>query len=822
MASSAPMFHLALPISGHAACTRRPSRGRPQRCSQGQSQEAARTSSVRFGSRGSSGSRRSRSSSCNQRPSSEVDLRREERNFDEAEDSCANSFVCDLIGDAVDDFTDDLIHNVDDEEYLEDQLVLSAGEPAIFEELNEEIDEDEDICSAAEIFTARAAEEAISFVEFGSPSWSVQANASSPVRATTSLDVESQVVARQLDLCVADDDALSCSSRDEYEEVYGLGSDDEQETDEELESMAYVSMAVNLAKAAVDKGCHKAVEDELPAALEELELEEKHVEFLGEGPACNEELAFDMTSDILDMAFTITFDSTVQEEQEWTRMHTVDEFPAQLEEAEQEEEDMEFLGEGLACGEEMAFDFTNDILGGAFMQATATWEAQGQDEFLAGPTEEEEELEDLRQQAMTSLQIGLDSGALETVLNNIAKKREMDTLKAKARDALVKAAKVCAAEKAAKAEKEQRTNMLAEKAKATLVKAAMTGTLVPTLKSVREADKMKELQKKVQSTLFKAAREGRLVSTLQEVAPKNVDTVAPPTVDHVAAMKQMAHEAVSKAAASGALTSVFREAIRNSKSAEAKSTEVLLPPAAVTPAAPAEIVNVTCKAPATPSRTRRRVIGGVVRTPSAVELQLEVPSASPTSTSRSERKSKSSRKLAKEAPKAIRLDLGDDSGEDCSNGSSWNRESSLTRGYDSLGSQFHVLNSPSSSSAPKTMKLDVDRPSSKAGSRLRAASTSAMTMDLGGSFSSTSSSRTPAASPSHQGSAFRMEGQKMRPSASLGSLQATKVSKLPGGLLPILSTKKASGESIAWTMQMSKSASMWGNTGLRGSASMVF
>jgi len=479
------------------------------------------------------------------------------------------------------------------------------------------------------------------------------------------------------------------------------------------------------------------------------------------------------------------------------------------------------LGEGPACGEELAFDFTNDILGGAFMQATATWEAQGQDEFLAGPTEEEEELEDLRQQAMTSLQIGLDSGALETVLNNIVKKREMDTLKAKARDALLKAAKVCAAEKAAKAEKEQRINMLAEKAKETLMKAARTGTLVPTLKSVREADQMKELQKKVQSTLFKAAREGRLVSTLQEVAPKNVDTAAPPTVDALAAMKEMARQAVSKAAASGALTSVFREAIRNSKPVEAKSTEVPLPPASVTPAAPAEIVNVMCKAPATPSRTRRRVIGGVVRTPSAAELQLEVPSASPTSTSRSERKSKSNRKLAKEAPKAIRLDLGDDSGEDCSNGSSWNRESSLTRGYDSLGSQFHVLNSPSSSSAPKTMKLDVDRPSSKAGSRLRAASTSAMTMDLGGSFASTSSSRTPAASPSHL-SAFCMEGQKMRPSASLGSLQATKVSKLPGGLLPILSTKKASGESIAWTMQMSKSASMWGNTGLRGSASMVF
>jgi len=749
-----------------------------------------------------------------------VDLRREDRSFGETEDSCANSFVCDLIGDAVDDFTDDLIHNVDDEEYFDDQLVLSAGEPAIFEELNEEIDEDEDICSAAEIFTARAAEEAISFVEFGSPSWSVQANAASPDRASASSDVATQVVARQLDLSMAEDDALSCSSRDEYEEVYGLGSDDDQETDEELESMAYVSMAVNLAKAAVDKGCHKAMQDELPAALEELELEEKHVEFLGEGPACNEELAFDMTNEILDVAFTITFDSTVLEEEEWTRMHTVDLLPAQLDEADQEEEDMEFLGEGPVCGEELAFDFTNDILGGAFMQATETWEAQGQDLVAdrAGATEEEEELEDLRQQAMTSLQIGLDSGALETVLTNIAKKREMDSLKAKARDALLKAAEVCAAEKAAKAEKEQRINMLAEKAKATLVKAARGGTLVPTLKSVREADRMKQLQKKVQSTLYKAAREGRLVSTLQEIAPRNVETVAPPTVDAVAAMKEMAREAVSKAAASGALTSVFREAIRNSKPVEAKITEVPLPPASVTPAAPAEIVNVTSRAPATPSRTRRRVIGGVVRTPSAVELQLEAPA----STSQSERKSKSGRKSAKEAPRAIRLDLGDESGEDCSNGSSWNRESSLTRGYESLGSQFHVLNSPASSSAPKMMmKLEVERPSSKAGSRLRAASTSAMSMDLGGGFASTSSSRTPAVNPSHF-SAFSMEGQKMRPSASLGSLQTTKVSKLPGGLLPVLSTKKASGESIAWTMQMSKSASMWGNTGLRGSASMVF
>jgi len=345
--------------------------------------------------------------------------------------------------------------------------------------------------------------------------------------------------------------------------------------------------------------------------------------------------------------------------------------------------------------------------------------------------------------------------------------------------------------------------------------------LAPTLQKVApkgEATEMQALKMQLQSTLCKAATEGRLAPTLQRVAPR--------TADPVEAMREMARQAVSKAAASGALTSTFREAIRNSKLAVAP--QVPVPPAAVTPAPPAESVSAAPKMPATPTRSHRRIIGGVVRTPSAMELDLEFPSASPpvpsaSPPSLSERKT-TSKSSSKKVAKSFRLDLDDDCEDHGPSSSSWNRASSLTRGYDTLGSQcqFHVINdSPSSSSAPKTMlapsKLETafDRPSSKASARLRAASTSAMAMDLGGGFTSSHLSGFRFAPK-----ALGMEGQTLRQSASLGSLQTAKVSKLPGGLLPMLTTKKMSGESIAWSMHMSKNGCA--NTGLRASASMVF
>merc|ERR1719454_1204772 len=121
----------------------------------------------------------------------------------------ANGFICDLIDDAVDDFAEDLIHDVDDVypsspavtvtpmkvipgiPINDAQLVLSSSEPAI----HEEVEEDEDICMSARLLTARAAEDAISVVAPGSPSWSLEVNAPSQISEITSLKIQP----RQLD-----------------------------------------------------------------------------------------------------------------------------------------------------------------------------------------------------------------------------------------------------------------------------------------------------------------------------------------------------------------------------------------------------------------------------------------------------------------------------------------------------------------------------------------------------------------------------------------------------------------------------------------------
>jgi hypothetical protein len=248
--------------------------------------------------------------------------------------------------------------------------------------------------------------------------------------------------------------------------------------------------------------------------------------------------------------------------------------------------------------------------------------------------------------------------------------------------------------------------------------------------------------------------------------------------DRWEALRSKMQRTFIEGAATGQLGHAISTILASRKEVESQP----LPPACVTPAPPAEIAS-------TPIRRRRSVIiGGVIRNP-ALQPDLEMPSASPMSspwsdsTSVRKRHSKSGRK-SKEGPDAFRLDLGD---------------------------QAEVS----------------DRPASKAGARLRAASTSAMAMDLG--LGGASSSHTSSQCTSDLLAAFRQQiaapkafslEQKMRPSASLPSLQAPRASK--GLFLPTLASEKKSAESIAWTMHMSKNTAKWCNTGLRGSASMVF
>jgi len=298
------------------------------------------------------------------------------------------------------------------------------------------------------------------------------------------------------------------------------------------------------------------------------------------------------------------------------------------------------------------------------------------------------------------------------------------------------------------------------------------------------------LRSKVQTALVAAVESGKLEGVLSEVKQSSSEC----------ALKLKLIQTFSKSLASGKLSKVFATAhqkedewdnVQRRMQATLKESllngkfqrtlhEVLAPSTAS--------AQVSVHAPeraVTPSRSRRRIIGGVARTP---KLQQD--------------KVRMCRKSSKGAPVAFSMDLGMESaGEE----SALARASSLTRSYDTLGAQFFNLASP---------KLSLTR------SRLQKASMSAMAMDLQDELGSAPSSR-PASRQSLTPKPLDL-GKKICPSRSLGSLTSSKAKEAHGLLLPALTFEKTSGEAIAWTLGMSKASSKWCNTGLRGSASMIF
>jgi len=802
MASAASMSR-----NGHTDCTRaRSSRGRPQRGTQGQFREAARTPTARFGSRGSSGPPRSLSGTRCRRPSSEVELRVElcattatSRVQDAGIDlvhNCAVGFVCDLIDDAVDELTDDLVHTVDDVHPstpspavtpmklklpLNDaQLVLSPSEPSILEE----VDEDEGICAAAALFTARVAEEAIAAMP-ASPSWSLHVNAMSQNNA--SLDS----VAQQLDLGAAyEEDVDESSSCDGYEEVYSLASEDEQESDDEHETMAYVKMAVRLAQTAVSRGCKSFAEEDNAVDAQKAEQEAptpeeimyERMEYYNAQASPRTEQQQTPYAPRLQAYYNQQASPRMEQQQTLYAPSLQAKASARQalcaallgrasvfgESMEAENaENVEFLGEEPSCGDELSFDFASCILDGALGQAADTWAKQEEDSGESESEEEDEELEELRLQAMATLSEAVHNGKLEAAFTQVSHDRESQILKAKARETFQNEAV-----QRQMAHQTDELVLLREKAKETLLKAAHAGNLTPVLKASSEAAEVNALKMKVRNTLCKAAMEGRLTSTLHEVAP---------VVSELETAKEKVRTALAKGLQNGQLGKIFSELKSDESEARLNAESSPAPTATAVPSPSSETSrpapdSAKKEAPATPTRTRRRIIGGVVRA-RAIDFELDLPSASPTSASRSDSNT-ARRRHSKPGKKSLNEELASQGTCAC------------------------------------------DRPtSSKAGARLRAASTSAMAMDLGPSSSHTSA---PSSSPLRHAftpSALSLE-PKMRVSASLGALPSLKANK--GGLLPILSTgKKASAESIAWSMQVSK-PTRWGNTGLRGSASMVF
>jgi len=251
------------------------------------------------------------------------------------------------------------------------------------------------------------------------------------------------------------------------------------------------------------------------------------------------------------------------------------------------------------------------------------------------------------------------------------------------------------------------------------------------------------------------------------------------------------------------------------------------------------------------SRSRRRIIGAVVRSPAPAELvesslSITVPTSSPalsqfdpTSPKASgstplrclrSRGSKDKAGAKKKSMTVFRMDMQDEA----SPTESLARSSSLAARYDTLGAELYSLHDRSDACSPppfasgrrcRGAEPDFDKAPAAAPSRTgpsRAHSSSALAMDLGlepessrggGGFSPLSPRATSAGS--------KGAGALIRSSSSTGSISFSKAKKLPftslpaaaskrQGLLPELPTSPSSAGSIAWSMRLAKTGAKRG------------
>jgi hypothetical protein len=338
-----------------------------------------------------------------------------------------------------------------------------------------------------------------------------------------------------------------------------------------------------------------------------------------------------------------------------------------------------------------------------------------------------------------------------------------------------------------------------ERAKRALLKAALEkarpiGEMITSIETLKQ---------RARDCLVKAAQEQAHASApdMNQAVQEEVPEVVPK--DMPDDLRRMVQDTLLKASASGQLQRALGDLMQNTK------LQAILVDDGKSESRCQDTPTLSKERTLHSSRSRRRIIGGVVRAPAAV-VDMDVTPSSPGKPSKSGRKSL-------QGPTTFRMNAGED---EAASG----RASSLVRNYDTLGVQFHSLTDAD--------ELPSRKPS-KARAKIRAASVSAMAMDLGSGPSSASSFAP--ASPTF--STFRATytpspvnvEQMMRTSASMGSLNleskgtvSFKLKQAPSGLLPNVASGKNSAESIAWSMQVSKTPSKWHNTGLRGSASMIF
>jgi hypothetical protein len=475
------------------------------------------------------------------------------------------------------------------------------------------------------------------------------------------------------------------------------------------------------------------------------------------------------------------------------------------------------------------------------------------------------ELEELRQEARTCLIAAARDGRLQSILKESKQRVELQNLRRDIRETLLAAAndgRLSATLKASKAREELET--LRKEARQSLIAAARDGRLEAALKESSERAELEQLRKEARTSLIAAAHDGRLDAALKEAKKCSQDAST-----ERANLEELHQEAVScvpSAGQDGHLETVFT-ATQNaqlqavSEDAQADGKRVI---DAALQEEQAHVVAIACKTfstPAlldiamplaekleqldrpvspssslkTPGRTKRRVIGGVARSPSAAELSVQSAMASPVRMSASASEgclqkpwtmagspAGSLRRRQKEPSAHSMFRLDEDSG--CE-GPSFSRKTSLTSMFDALGSAevfsldadealkpvqaFSTKTSPkrglgmpksasaSAISAKTAMAMDLRRPSSS----------SAMSQDLGIADEQTRL-RTPSM------------GSRC---SSLGSLTGIKGDKWGGkqvNLLPMINKphNSAAGWCVGHAVSVSKAQATrgWGTMGSPG------
>jgi len=424
---------------------------------------------------------------------------------------------------------------------------------------------------------------------------------------------------------------------------------------------------------------------------------------------------------------------------------------------------------------------------------------------------EKDETEVLREQARDTLLAAAGDGRLSAALHQARSEAEIETLRSQAAGALLRATADGRLKEALLKTREDAQASALEaarlEARATLVRAAMDGRLSTALETARE----ESLRLEARDLLMSAARDGRLTTALQSVQK-----------DPVEAVREKARLALMKTAEGGKLESAMAEIMETRKASEAQvespfqfcpsvgtwmlptfkvQPAVPQPPAeeaaaAVTEAAPAKITRSPSISKLT-GKTKRRIIGAVVRAPSeSVPVDPAPPVSSPKSDRRFILAGSPSNALRHKEPMSFHI------GEE-SEKKGFGRQSSISAMFEAMGAtELYRMDSeeapaarPTSGSKPGTP----GRMAKSASTGSVTAAVSAMALDLG------------------------LGGQKDRigtPSmgsrcSSAGSLKPLKTNKFgKAAQLPFLKNGSTSVDwSISHVSVMSKKSHEWSTLG---------